>query len=85
MQQAAQLKRPVRHPQPQQPQPPPQQQQQHAGWQPSAEGFKGVGGLEDAKRQLREMVLMPLTYPDLYRSLGIHPPRCENSLGSTRG
>lgn len=43
--------------------------------QPSAAGFKGVGGLDDAKRQLREMVLMPLTYPGLYRNLGIHPPR----------
>lgn len=43
--------------------------------QPSAAGFKGVGGLDDAKRQLREMVLMPLMYPDLYRNLGIHPPR----------
>lgn len=72
VQQAAQLKRRGRQPQPQ-PQPPPPQQ--HAGWQPSAEGFKGVGGLDDAKRQLREMVLMPLTYPDLYKSLGTHPPR----------
>lgn len=77
VQQAAQLKRRGRQAQPQAlPQPTPQQQQQqHAGWQPSAEGFKGVGGLVDAKRQLREMVLMPLTYPDLYSSLGIHPPR----------
>jgi SpoVK/Ycf46/Vps4 family AAA+-type ATPase len=56
-------------------QPPQRQQQQHEGWQPSSEGFKGVGGLDDAKRQLREMVLMPLTYPDLYKSLGIHPLR----------
>jgi hypothetical protein len=57
----------------------PQRQQQHDGWQPSSEGFKGVGGLDGAKRQLREMVLMPLTYPDLYQSLGIHPPRCEDA------
>jgi SpoVK/Ycf46/Vps4 family AAA+-type ATPase len=49
--------------------------------QPSAAGFKGVGGLDDAKRQLREMVLMPLMYPDLYSNLGIHPPRCEKQHG----
>jgi len=74
------LRRQQKPPRPQQQQQPQlltaqQQQQQSGGWQPSSEGFKGVGGLDDAKRQLREMVLMPLTYPDLYKHLGIQPPR----------
>jgi ATP-dependent 26S proteasome regulatory subunit len=44
--------------------------------QPSSRGFQCVGGCEQAKRALKELVLMPLMYPQLYSSLGIQPPRC---------
>ncbi|WIA11964.1 hypothetical protein OEZ85_012046 [Tetradesmus obliquus] len=59
--------------------PPPQalpsQQQQQQRWQPPAGGFANVGGLADVKRQLREMVLLPLAHPQLMQQLGIQPPR----------
>lgn len=58
--------------------PPPQalpSQQQQQRWQPPAGGFANVGGLADVKRQLREMVLLPLAHPQLMQQLGIQPPR----------
>lgn len=44
-------------------------------WQPPAGGFADIGGLPDVKRQLREMVLMPLMYPEAMQQLGIQCPR----------
>lgn len=41
----------------------------------AAGGFAAIGGLGDVKRQLREMVLMPLMYPEVMKQLGIKPPR----------
>eukprot|EP00884_Botryococcus_braunii_P015398 jgi/Botrbrau1/2541/Bobra.0079s0028.1 len=38
-------------------------------------GFETVGGLQSVVRQLREMVLLPLQYPDLFKHLHISPPR----------
>jgi len=38
------------------------------------ETWDDVGGLEDAKLQLREIIEWPLKYPDLYRHLSSKPP-----------
>ncbi|KAK7691101.1 hypothetical protein QCA50_006204 [Cerrena zonata] len=37
--------------------------------------FDDVGGLEEHISQLREMTLLPLLYPDLFKNLNITPPR----------
>lgn len=37
--------------------------------------FDGVGGMEDHISSLKEMVLLPLLYPDLFQTLHITPPR----------
>jgi transitional endoplasmic reticulum ATPase len=37
--------------------------------------WEEIGGLEDLKRQLRESVEMPLKKPDIFRKMGIFPPR----------
>ncbi|MEM2944137.1 MAG: CDC48 family AAA ATPase [Methanomassiliicoccales archaeon] len=34
-----------------------------------------IGGLEDVKRQLKEMVEMPLENPEAFRRMGIRPPK----------
>ncbi|KSW12161.1 AAA family ATPase [Pyrodictium occultum] len=34
-----------------------------------------IGGLEDVKQQLREAVEWPLKYPDVFRRMGITPPK----------
>lgn len=34
-----------------------------------------VGGLDDVKQKLREMVEWPLNYPNVYRAAGIEPPK----------
>ncbi len=38
-------------------------------------GWDAVGGNATAMRQLREMVLLPLMYPEVFSHLGIHAPR----------
>lgn len=38
-------------------------------------GFETVGGLQKVVQQLREMVILPLQYPELFKHLGIAPPR----------
>eukprot|EP00877_Chromochloris_zofingiensis_P003168 jgi/Chrzof1/12852/Cz07g09200.t1 len=38
-------------------------------------GFESVGGLSEVKRSLREMVLLPLCYPQLLHDMGITAPR----------
>ena len=37
--------------------------------------FGSIAGLDSVVGQLREMVLLPLIYPQLFRSMGITPPR----------
>ncbi len=37
--------------------------------------WSDIGGLEDVKQQLREVVEWPLKYPGLYEGMGITPPR----------
>lgn len=40
-------------------------------------GFESVGGLSEVKRSLREMVLLPLCYPQLLHDMGITAPRYD--------
>ncbi|KAJ1958871.1 TAT-binding protein-like protein 7, AAA ATPase [Linderina pennispora] len=40
-----------------------------------ATSFEDVGGLEEHVRGLKEMVMLPLVYPDLCETLGIRAPR----------
>jgi len=40
-----------------------------------SERYADLGGLEDAVRQLRQLVEYPLLRPELYRHLGVDPPR----------
>ena len=42
---------------------------------PPREGWEAVGGSQEAVRQLQEVVLLPLLYPDLFSSLHVQPPR----------
>ncbi len=37
--------------------------------------YEDVGGLDDAKQKIREMVEMPIRYPELFEKLGIEPPK----------
>jgi len=37
--------------------------------------WNDIGGLEDAKQELREAVEWPLKYPDSFRKFGVKPPR----------
>ena len=37
--------------------------------------FSSVGGLSDQIRELREVVELPLTNPELFRRVGIKPPK----------
>ncbi|KAJ1727170.1 TAT-binding protein-like protein 7, AAA ATPase, partial [Coemansia biformis] len=41
----------------------------------SAVSFEDVGGLDEYIRSLKEMVVLPLVYPEIYGSFGIRPPR----------
>jgi len=38
-------------------------------------GFKDIGGLEPQIRELKEVVELPLLRPDLFREVGIDPPK----------
>eukprot|EP00002_Diphylleia_rotans_P034533 TRINITY_DN7428_c0_g1_i2.p1 TRINITY_DN7428_c0_g1~~TRINITY_DN7428_c0_g1_i2.p1 ORF type:complete len:1285 (-),score=279.30 TRINITY_DN7428_c0_g1_i2:19-3414(-) len=38
-------------------------------------GFDCVGGLEDHINSLKEMIIMPLMYPELFQQFGLNPPR----------
>ena len=37
--------------------------------------WEDVGGCEDAKQALQEMIIWPTTYPELFAQLGLDPPR----------
>lgn len=38
-------------------------------------GFRDIGGLEEQIRELKEVVELPLVKPDLFRDVGIDPPK----------
>lgn len=51
-------------------------EQRDAGWvDPEVVGFEDVGGLGPQIELLRELVQLPLQRPEVYRELGITPPR----------
>ncbi|MCL5412923.1 MAG: CDC48 family AAA ATPase [Candidatus Marsarchaeota archaeon] len=37
--------------------------------------YEDIGGLEDAKQKIREMVELPIRHPQLFERLGIEPPK----------
>jgi len=37
--------------------------------------YEDIGGLEEAKRKVREMVELPLKYPEIFERLGVEPPK----------
>jgi len=37
--------------------------------------YEDIGDLEEAKQKIREMVELPMKYPELFRHLGIEPPK----------
>ena len=37
--------------------------------------YEDIGDLEEAKQKIREMIELPLKYPELFRHLGIDPPK----------
>ena len=39
------------------------------------EGWAAVGGHASVIQQLKEMVLLPLQYPEIFKHMGITPPR----------
>ena len=43
--------------------------------QKPTETYQMIGGLDTQKQEIREAVELPLTHPDLYRQIGIDPPR----------
>jgi transitional endoplasmic reticulum ATPase len=45
------------------------------GEPPSGVTYEDIGGLDDELELVREMVELPLSEPDLFRKLGIDPPR----------
>ena len=44
--------------------------------------YEDIGGLEDAKQKIREMVELPIRYPELFERLGIEPPKGVLLYGS---
>ena len=45
------------------------------GTQPPAVTYEDVGGLDDELEQVREMIELPMRHPELFRALGIEPPK----------
>ena len=37
--------------------------------------YEDIGDLEEAKQKIREMIELPMKYPELFRHLGIEPPK----------
>ena len=48
-----------------------------------SEGWAAVGGHASVIQQLKEMVLLPLQYPEVFKHMGITPPRCDNQHDCT--
>ncbi|QLG47336.1 CDC48 family AAA ATPase [Natrinema halophilum] len=45
------------------------------GGRPPDVTYEDVGGLDDELEQVREMIELPMRHPELFRALGIEPPR----------
>lgn len=45
---------------------------------PGQVSFSSVGGLSDQIRELREVIELPLTNPELFRRVGIKPPKVRS-------
>lgn len=43
--------------------------------QPYTQGWDVVGGLSEVVQQLKEMVLLPLMYPEVFQAMHLTPPR----------
>ncbi|XP_057728382.1 uncharacterized protein LOC130944204 isoform X2 [Arachis stenosperma] len=43
--------------------------------EPSFQGWESVAGLKDVIRCMKEVVILPLLYPELFDNLGLTPPR----------
>ena len=39
------------------------------------QGWEAVGGLSEVVQQLKEMVLLPLMYPEVFQAMHLTPPR----------
>ena len=44
--------------------------------------WEDIGDLEDAKRKIREMIELPLRHPEIFKHLGIEPPKGVLLIGS---
>lgn len=42
---------------------------------PGSVSFSAVGGLQDQIRELREVIELPLTNPEIFARVGIQPPK----------
>lgn len=40
-------------------------------------GYDDIGGLKKQLAQIREMVELPLRFPQLFKTLGVKPPKGE--------
>ena len=48
---------------------------------PGDVSFSSVGGLNEQIRELREVIELPLTNPELFKRVGIKPPKVRTSAG----
>lgn len=51
---------------------------------PGGISFSEIGGLGEQIRELREVIELPLTNPELFIRVGIKPPKVETELVSAR-
>lgn len=49
---------------------------------PGGISFSEIGGLSEQIRELREVIELPLTNPELFIRVGIKPPKVETQLAS---
>ena len=42
--------------------------------------YSDIGGLDSQKQEVREAVELPLTHMNMYKSIGIDPPRNHSKL-----
>jgi hypothetical protein len=52
---------------------------------PGAVSFSSVGGLNEQIRELREVIELPLTNPELFKRVGIKPPKVRTRAGLGKG
>ena len=46
-----------------------------AGRLPTGVTYEDIGGLDDELEQVREMIELPMRHPELFRTLGVEPPK----------